>query len=90
MTEIPGWRKQALKVSHVIVCVNLIFFIVALNLVRSLGLSDQVWGDFIVSGFLLGIISVACGALGKGSYRWMSILAGCGETLFWWLMAVGL
>jgi hypothetical protein len=90
MTEIPRWRKQVLKVSHVIVCVNPVFFIITLNLVRSLGLSDKVWGDFIVSGFLLGVISVTCGAFGKGPYRLMSILAGGGETLIWWLMAVGL
>ena len=90
MTEIPRWRKQALKVSHMTVCVNPVFFIVALSLVRSFRLSDQVWGDFIVSGFLLGVVSIACGVLGKGPYRWMSILAGGGESFVWWLMAVGL
>jgi hypothetical protein len=87
MSEIPTWRKFALKMGIVSVLANPVLFIVAVNLARR---SEKIWETAILIGFFVGIVSFLCAAIGKGPHRWKVLTAACLETFVWWFMAVGL
>jgi len=90
MKEIPAWRRKAFHTSLVLVLINPVFFAVALPLADHLRLSNKVWGRFVAVGVFAGLLSLACGLLGKGHRRWILILASCVEIAIWCFMAAGL
>ncbi|ODU54667.1 MAG: hypothetical protein BGO25_02205 [Acidobacteriales bacterium 59-55] len=88
MTESRPWRNRVFSISVALAVLNPIYFFIAINLASRF--SDKVWGNFIVVGVLVGLLSLACGLLGQGHRRWMLILVTCVETILWWFMAVSL
>jgi hypothetical protein len=90
VTDIPAWRKRVLKTSIILVLVNPVFFIVALGLTSSFKYSNNIWGNLIFSGVLVGIVSLVCGLFGNGFHRWKVVATAFFEMMVWWFMAVGL
>ena len=90
MKEIPAWRRKSFHTSLALVFINPVFFAVALPLADHLRLSNKVWGRLIAVGVFAGVLSLACGLLGKGHRRWILILVACAEIVVWSFMAAGL
>jgi hypothetical protein len=90
MKEIPAWRRKSFHTSLALVSINPLFFAVALPLADHLRLSNKVWGRLIAVGVFAGVLSLACGLLGKGHRRWILILVACAEIVVWSFMAAGL
>jgi hypothetical protein len=90
MKEIPAWRRKSFHASLALVFINPVFFAVALPLADHLHLSNKVWGRLIAIGVFAGLLSLACGLLGKGRRRWALLLASCVEIVVWCFMAAGL
>jgi hypothetical protein len=88
VNELRPLRSRVFSISVALAILNPIYFLIAINLASRF--SDKVWGNFIVVGVLVGLISLACGLVGRGGGRWMLILVTCVETIVWWFMAVGL
>jgi len=89
MSEIPRWRRITLSVGIVIALLSPVYFVIGLNFGSSLIRSDKRYGNFIVSGIVLGVSSLVCGIAGEGAHRWTLILGAAVEIVLWWFMAVG-
>jgi len=91
MREISQWRKGVATTSLALVIINPIYWFIVVKVISSrFQLSDNVWGNLIVAGVLIGIVSLVCAFFGAGSNRWKLVIAAFVETFFWWFMAVGL
>jgi hypothetical protein len=88
VSEPRPWRGRVFSIGVGLAVLNPIYFLIATNLASRF--SAKVWGNFIVVGVLIGLLSLACGLFGQGQRRWTLIIITCVETIFWWFMAVGL
>jgi hypothetical protein len=90
VSEIKVWRRRAFQLSLALVLLNPIYWVLATHLGGRFGVSDQVWGDFIIIGVFVGVISFVCGLIGQGRHQWALLFVSFGETVLWWFMAVGM
>jgi hypothetical protein len=89
MKDPQYWRVTALEMGIGILVLNALYWVISVWLMRNYHFSSNTWGYFISCGILAGLTSLVCGLIGKGSGRWAVVIVACGETFFWWLMAVG-
>ena len=91
--EIPSWRLKCYQGGRLLVLLNPLYFLISISLGSLLHMSDQIWGNLILVGVLVGLASLVLGILGDAPESWLKwalIIVACGETLWWWFMAVGL
>ncbi len=89
MSDLPAWRERILHSGIAIALLSLVYFFSGVNFGRSMLHSDRAFGWFIVSGFFLSVVALACGIVGRGAHRWKLILGAAVEAFLWWFMAVG-
>ena len=90
MSQSIRWRDRIAAVSLAVVILNPIYWIAFVSIAPRFHPSDKIWGNFIATGFLIGVGSLICGLFGKGSRRLGLVVAAFVETFFWWFMAIGL
>ncbi|WP_263379029.1 hypothetical protein [Granulicella paludicola] len=90
MEEAPQWRKSVALTGMVLVGLNPIYWILALNIEGRFNLSDRVFGDLILTGVLIGIISLSFSFFATGMRRALLIVLALLEMFLWSFMAVGM
>ena len=97
MSETPLWRKMILGLGIGCAVFNPVYFFLVDWFGQAIKNSETAWEKFIFCGFVMSLVAVLCGTIGKNDHRavsiasrCISIFAGCAEAFFWWFMSVGL
>lgn len=93
MSEGPTLREWCYRIGRLLVLLNPIYWFASVSLVGEFHFSDAVLGWLILGGVFIGLASVVFCAIGKAHQTWQKwalVVVACGETFWWWLMAVGM